>query len=61
MLKPNHWWLMLIGSARHAENEKAPKELLVFKIKIKYPQHALSMSSISVLSAVLPLVFTTAD
>jgi hypothetical protein len=33
---------MVIGSARHAEDEKAPKELLVSKIKIKYPQHELN-------------------
>jgi hypothetical protein len=41
MLKPNHWWPMVIGSARHGEDEKAPEELLVSKIKIKYPQHEL--------------------
>jgi hypothetical protein len=41
MLKPNHWWPMVIGSACHAEDEKAPEELLVSKIKIKYPQHEL--------------------
>jgi hypothetical protein len=57
MLKPNHWCPMVIGNARHAEDDKAPKELLVSKIKIKY----LSMNSISVLSAVLPPVFTTTD
>jgi hypothetical protein len=41
MLKPNHWWPMVIGNARHAEDDKAPKKLLVSKIKIKYPQHEL--------------------
>jgi hypothetical protein len=41
MLKPNHWWPMVIGSACHAEDEKAAVELLVSKIKIKYPQHEL--------------------
>jgi hypothetical protein len=46
MLKPNHWWLMVIGSARHAEDEKAPKELLVSKIKINYSQHELNQCSI---------------
>jgi hypothetical protein len=38
MLKPNHWWPMVIGKARY-ENDKAPGELLVPKIKIKYPQN----------------------
>ena len=41
MLKPNHWWPMVIGSARHAEDEKAPEELFVSKSKIKDPQHEL--------------------
>jgi hypothetical protein len=31
----------VIGSARHGEDENAPEELLVSKIKIKYPQHEL--------------------
>jgi hypothetical protein len=38
MLRPNHWWPMVIGNA-HYEDDKAPEELLVSKVKIKFPQH----------------------
>jgi hypothetical protein len=41
MLKPNHWWPMVIGSVHHAEDEKALEELSISKTKIKYPQHEL--------------------
>jgi hypothetical protein len=41
MLKPNHWWPMVIGNARNADADKAPTELMVLKLKIKYPQHEL--------------------
>ena len=38
MLRPNHFWPLVIGNSRH-ELDKAPPELLVSTVKIKYPQY----------------------
>ena len=37
MLKPKHWWPMVVGNTRE-ENDEAPKELMVLKVKVKHLQ-----------------------